>query len=116
MALLRFGVVAGTLLLLAAAAPARADVVTGTFTGTMGNEDDSGGLFGLYLASRGDAITGSFSFDTAAISGGIGTNTLSISVTDTTVNETVAVSDMGDGSGIYGVDSVFEPTSGEYFM
>jgi hypothetical protein len=115
MSLVRFPIAAGLFLLLASPMHARADLVTGTFTGTvLNNSNDPDNLTSLGDdLSEGDSLTGSFSFDTSAISGGVGTNTLAINITDTTSKESAAYFD-GGTDGYYTDGSYFQPVSGSY--
>jgi len=106
-----------TTLLLAITAPARADLVTGSFTGTIGdNENDPDNLTQVAISlSTGNTISGTFSFNTSAISTGIGTDTLVISVSDTTTSQSATYYDTGTG-GYYGNGSYFDPTAGSYYL
>lgn len=101
-------------LLLAPMAPALGIPVTGTFTGYATSVGDPDGV--TYLGetmSYGDNLTGSFSFDTADISSGVGTNTLNITINDTTAHESWTYNDEGT-DGYFGDASYFSPVAGEY--
>lgn len=104
-------------LVLGIAAPAGATLVTGTFTGTVSdNFNDPDGL--TYISQDmqvGDSLTGSYSFDTAAISGGSATNTLLITITDTNTRQGWTYYDSGS-LGAYGDGSYYVPAAGSYTL
>jgi hypothetical protein len=117
MSSLRFPIIAGLLLLSTSPMRAQADLVTGTFTGTvLNNSSDPANLTSLGDdLSEDDSLTGSFSFDTSAISGGAGTNTLVINIADTTSGQSTTYYD-GGTDGYYGDGSFFQPVSGAYSL
>jgi hypothetical protein len=96
--------IAGLLGLVALAGPARADVMSGTFSGSVTSAGDSSDVLRLGAGiAAGDGIIGNFAFDPNQIVDGSASDILTISITDTTTDQTATYYDTGAGGSTYSV-------------
>jgi hypothetical protein len=85
--------IAGLLGLTFIAGPARAAIISGTFSGVATTATDPGNALGLGSIAVPDDITGYFSFNDLAITGTTSVNNLTFTITDVTTGLTAAFAD-----------------------
>ena len=97
---------------------AHADLVSGTFSGAITGGGDTSNLLGLGAgATAGDTLTGTFVFDSNAVTGSSApAGTLTITITDGITGNTATFTDTGDGTGFYGLGNFFDASTGTYSL